>query len=350
MKVRRTIRGLPPYVVPQDGVPVKLNQNESPFDLPETLKQEILHRLAGISWNRYPAGDAGRMVSALSRYTNHSPAGLLVGNGSNEMLEAIFSAIGEAGDRIVLISPGYSVVSRLARIRGLRVIDVPLLDTFEFDVPALIKQARAARLVVLATPNNPTGTVLDLTAIEAIVDACKGVVVIDEAYHEFHRESAQVLLDQHNNLIITRTFSKAFGLAGIRLGYLLARPGLAGELEKAKLPFSVGIFQQIAGEVVLDNVDILQRGIKDIIRERERIFATLQTIPEIVPIPSAANFILFQVKAFTAPGVFETLHEQGILVRHFNSDRIDNMLRVTIGKPEENDMFVRCLRNTIETM
>lgn len=349
MNIRRIICELPQYVVPQNGARIKLNQNESPFDVPEQLKKEILSRLENVSWNRYPACNAARIIKALSRYTNLSDDCIFVGNGSNEILQAIFSATCEQTDPVVFVSPGYSVFSRLAQILRLRVTTVPLLEDFRFDVTALMKEAARARLVVLATPNNPTGTTLSLKEIEAITACSNGVVVIDEAYYEFNKITAQVLLKTYNNLIITRTFSKAFGLAGLRLGYLLTQPENAREIEKARLPFSVGIFQQIAGEVLLGNSDVLDRVIQEIIDERERIFSLLRALPGITPIPSSANFILFHVEGMSAEAVFKTLYKKGVLIRHFNSERINKMLRVTIGKPAENDVFISCLQELTGT-
>jgi histidinol-phosphate aminotransferase len=333
MKVRQAIARLTSYVVPQDNVLVKLNQNESPYDLPKTIKQEIINRLIDVPWNRYPAGDARILTEALAEYTQFPVDGISIGNGSNEMLYAVFTAICDQGDRILLVSPGFSMFHRLARIMDLEILDIPLLNDFQFDIPQIIRKAHQAQLVVLATPNNPTGTVLDHDAINEILGSTDGVVVIDEAYYEFHKESAQRLSNKFDNLIITRTFSKAFGLAGIRLGYVLSQPHVAREIEKAKLPFSVGIFQQSVGEIVLKHSALLEDIVKEIIHERELLFA---------------KFILFEVQHRSALETFDALYKNGVLVRHFESDQIGNMLRVTIGKSDENEKFINCLLEIME--
>ena len=182
-----------------------------------------------------------------------------------------------------MVSPGFPIYPRVARILGLSVMDVPLRGDFEFDFGPLMAAARSAALVILASPNNPTGTALDLEQIRDLCRAAKGIVVIDEAYHEFHGNSAVGLLRRHPNLLLVRTLSKAFGSAGVRLGYLLARPELARAIENVKLPFSVGLWQQVAGEAILDNPAFQESVVRRIVRERARVQAALKAIPGSLP-------------------------------------------------------------------
>jgi histidinol-phosphate aminotransferase len=229
----------------------------------------------------------------------------------------------------------------------LEIIDIPLLQDFTFDVPSIIKRAKEANLVILASPNNPTGTALSIDAIEDIALEVRGMIVIDEAYFEFYKNTAQKLIAKFENLIITRTFSKAFGLAGIRLGYLLARPDIAKELEKAKLPFSVGIFQQIAGELAMQNYTYINDIVDNIIDERNRCYTVLKELEQINPIQSFTNFILFEIENYSARELFDRLYEKGVLVRHFETPRLRNMLRVTIGTAQENEIFLKKLKEIL---
>jgi histidinol-phosphate aminotransferase len=226
----------------------------------------------------------------------------------------------------------------------LRVIDVPLDRDFDFDLSLLIQGSRAADIAFIASPNSPTGTTLDTRRIEEFLNKADIPVVIDEAYFEFHKESALRLLCEYRNMLIVRTFSKAFGLAGLRLGYLLCSKGLAEQVDKAKPPFSVGIFQQIAGAVVMQNRKSVDAIVAEIIMEREIMYSQLQAIPGITPVPSSANFILFGVDGIQARNVYEALCDNGILVRYFDKPRLSTMLRVTVGKPEENKIFISALK------
>lgn len=345
--IKKSITELKGYSVPQEGAITKLNQNESPYDLPKKLKRTITKRLNQTRWNRYPPLNPLNLKRAICAYVNSRDSGIVIGNGSNEIIEAVFLATCSTGDRVTLVSPGFPIYTRLAKILDLDIVDVPLDKDFQFDVPALIKATKRARLTIFASPNSPTGTILSTEEVEEIARNARGIVAIDEAYHEFHQKTCQRLLDKFNKLVIIRTLSKAIGLAGVRLGYLIAQPNLAREIEKAKLPFSINVFQQIAGDTVVNNLNYVDRIVDSIIRERERIFLQLKEIPGIKPIPSHANFILFESIRLPAKLIFETLYKQGVLVRCFEAQRLENTLRVTIGTPSENRKFIDTLREII---
>jgi histidinol-phosphate aminotransferase len=345
--IKKSVVELAEYHVLQDEFVVKLNQNESPYDFPGELKQKVLNKLNEIHWNRYPCGRTSLFIDVLSNYINYPGSGIIVGCGSNEMIHTVFSSICDKGDSVAVISPGFSIYPRLAKIMGLEIIEIPLLEDFGFDISSIINYAKKAKILILASPNNPTGTALNIEEIEEIARNMEGWFVIDEAYNEFYKKTALGLLDDFENLIIIRTFSKAFGLAGIRLGYMLARPEVAKEIQKAKLPFSVGSFQQIAGMVVTENNKYVKEIVDEIIGERERLFSELDEMASIYPIPSFANFILFKVKSGSAKDVFETMYKRGVLLRHFETERLKSMLRVTIGKPKENEIFLAKLKEIL---
>jgi len=346
--IKSDVIRLPAYVVAQEGARVKLNQNETPWDMVSDLKDRVLNELNRREWNRYPSGGAENLREAIARYTQHPASGIIVGNGSNELIQMLASALCSTGDRIVTVEPGFAVYERVASVMGVQAVKVPLREDFSFDTSALLDAGRGARLMFLACPNSPTGTMLSVSDIEKIAGRFSGMVAVDEAYFEFSCQTAQPLLASRDNLVILRTFSKAMGLAGLRLGYLMARADTARELEKAKLPFSVGVLQQIAGEMILSQPQVIESRVNAVVAERERTFRALQKLPGLRPIPSRANFILFASRLRPAAELYQKLKQEGILVRPFDSPALADMLRVTIGEKEENDLFLSALRGLIE--
>ncbi|MCP4214588.1 MAG: histidinol-phosphate transaminase [bacterium] len=374
VRIKESISKLDEYRVPRDFSRIKLNQNESPFDFPVRLKMAISTRLLETGWNRYPDNFAEQLVQRLSRYTaeSHNTGGLpsrdgetsaetegaahvegfpgegiMVGNSSNELIQAAMYSYSDSGDSIVVGTPGFPIYKRVASVMNIRVHEVPAKEDFKIDVEAVIAAAEKAQMVLLASPDNPTGQTLSLEEISHIAGNIKGMLLLDEAYYEFHRQTAQTLIQKFSNIIIVRTFSKAFNLAGIRLGYLLGDVAVVKEIRKAKLPFSVGMFQQLAGITALDHPEFIRDNVQKIVVERERIMAELEKIPDIIPTPSFANFILFRCTGSSAKDVFNALYEEKVVVRHYETPRLKNRLRVTIGTVEENDSFLRALQNII---
>jgi len=345
--IRKSIQELKEYTVPQDKYEVKLNQNESPYDVPEGLKEEIIKKIKITDWNRYPSRTAIPLVKAISVYTNFPEEGIVAANASNEILQAVFQAICDAGDKVVAISPGFAIYPYLSKIMDLNLAEVPLLEDFSFDIKEIINKGKDAKMVILALPNNPTGTTISIDKIEEIAKNINGIFVVDEAYFEFSKKTAISLLDKYNNIIIIRTLSKAFGLAGLRLGYLLTNAEIAGAVQKAKLPFSVGIFGQIAGEVLLKKNEYIKDIVKKIMDEKEKVFPELTEIPTIVPIPSYTNFILFKTEKISGKELFDEMYRKGVLLRFFDTPRLKNTLRVTIGKPEQNKTFLNTLKEVL---
>jgi len=342
--VKESVKNLSEYYVLQDFSVIKLNQNESPYDVPEVLKKEILDRLSKTEWNRYCENRPSRLIKTISDFTKFPEEGIVAGNASNEIIQAVFAGFCREGDKIVVISPGFSVYPRLAQIYEMEVVSVPLLTNFEFDVPGIVEAAKEVKMVILPSPNNPTGTSISIDDVIQITENIKGIFVLDEAYIEFHKKSAQEYINKYENLVIIRTFSKAFSLAGLRLGYLLAQPHITKELEKAKLPFSVGIFQQIAGEVLMKNYHIIKKNVDAINDERNKLIEQVSSLSKVQPIPSSANFFIFSVDGFDAKQAYDYFYKNGILLRHFGETRLKDYLRVTIGKPEENDKFMAVLK------
>lgn len=346
--IKPEILGLAPYVVAQDEVPVKLNQNESPWDLPPEIKKEVWSKLSAASWNRYPSGEANQLKTAISEYTGIPPGGIVVGNGSNELIQAVISAAGRAGEGLVTVDPGFSVYPRAAVMQGLKVLSVALRKDYSFDVNALLEAGMQAKLMFLALPNNPTGTTLSLREVEHLSKNFKGLLVVDEAYFEYSGETVCSLIQTRSNVVVLRTFSKALGIAGLRLGYLLARPELSQEIEKAKLPFSLGLVQQLAGEAVLKQKTRILAKAQKVIAERDRMYNALMNLPGLSPVPSRANFLLFKCHGRGGADIFQELLTKGVLVRVFDSPVLSDMLRVTVGTSQENSRFLRVLSSLLK--
>jgi histidinol-phosphate aminotransferase len=343
--LRPEVERLKIYAVDQDGSLVKLNQNEAPDDVPPDAKEEAFERLRRSAWNRYPAGGPGDLEAMISAREGHPAEGILAGNGSNELIQTLLIAACDRGDRIVTVRPTFSVYGRVAGVLSLSVDEVPLADGFAaFDTDALIERSKGARMVILASPNNPTGTALTEEDGRRLAGGTEGLLVIDEAYFEFSGISLKGLIAEHGNVVVLRTLSKAWRLAGARLGYLMGRESLVHGLAKAKLPFSVGLFARTVAEVVFRRRGEVDETVRKILNERERVFQALSGIPGISPVPSSANFILFGIEDRSASVLFEQLRARGVLVRVFDDPLLAGHLRVTIGKAVENDAFLEAVR------
>lgn len=349
--IKSNVQSLLPYSVPTTFNGVKLNQNEGPNDLASKIKEEICQRLCLHSWNRYPSLTSNALLKKIAAYTTFPVSGILIGAGSNELIQTLIFASCNTGDTLLTVSPTFPVYRRVADIMGIQTIEIPLQTDFSFDVPVLletISQISNLKIIILACPNNPTGTVLSVSEIDKIATQIQkytsALLVIDEAYFEFYRQSAQKLLDKYSHLVILRTFSKALSAAAVRLGYLLASPSLISQLEKVKLPFSIGLFQQVAGEVLLEKYQSITQDIITTIKERERVFSVLTSFPDIKPIPSQANFILFHCDNRDATVLFRALQEKGVLLRYYGTGVLSGMLRVSIGTRIENNQFIETLR------
>jgi histidinol-phosphate aminotransferase len=230
-------------------------------------------------------------------------------------------------------------------------ISVPLkADDFSFDVDALRLAAREADAVVICSPNNPTGSLLDHKALTQILDEAKGLVIVDEAYHEFSRQSVVGLLPRYRNLIVLRTLSKAMSLAALRFGYLMAHPEVAREIYKGKLPYNVNVFTLAAAELVIERRRMLDEAIERVIAERERVLSELKKRGKVEAFASTANFILIRT-GLPAGELFDALFQQGVLVRNVSSyPMLERSLRITIGRTDENDRFLRALDRALEKL
>jgi histidinol-phosphate aminotransferase len=350
--VKPAVRAQAAYTLAALTAPRKLNQNESPLDLPGPLKARILVRAAGLSWNRYPPFVPAALQARLAARSGWVPEGVLVGNGSNELIQAVLSVVLGPGDVVVAPAPTFALYRLLTAVLGGRYEAVPLGAGFAYDIDALITRARAtdARLVILNSPNNPTGSVLPPGAVERFLTETRAMIVCDEAYQEFGGPTALPLLAQSSRVVVLRTFSKAMGLAGLRFGYGLAHPAVVAEVIKARLPYNVNSLTLAAAEEILADDRALVDRVAEIIAERERTLVALRAIAGLEVYASHANFFVVRCRTVPARDVFQRLQRDfGILVRDIAGlPPLEECLRISIGTREDMEAVASALRTIFQ--
>jgi histidinol-phosphate aminotransferase len=339
---RPEIDGLRAYEAEPAAGYVKLDANENPYPPPPEVMERIAAVAAGLALNRYPDPEAAGLRALLAVRSGWRPEGILLGNGSDELIQVLLAACGGECATLLVPTPTFSMYRHIALTMGWRVEEVPLTASFGLDEPALLSRAAACapRLTVFASPNNPTGNLFDRGVMERYLDAASGIVVIDEAYRDFAGGSVVELIARHPNLGVLQTLSK-IGLAALRLGILLAEPRLVREINKVRLPYNVGSFSQAAGRVVLEAPAFLEEQVRTLLAERARVTDTLARLPGVAAYPSDANFILLRTNR-PSRKVFEELRRKGVLVRDLGAlpGPLERCLRVTVGTPAENDAFL----------
>lgn len=345
--IKASVRSQAAYSLEQPVTARKLNQNEAPSDLPEELKREVLARAAALPWHRYPAFVPTHLTAIIAARHGWVPEGVLVGNGSNEVIQAALAVTLGEGDVVVAPAPTFSLYRLLAGVLGARYLGVPLASDFSYDVDALIAEARRshARVLVLNSPNNPTGSALPPDAVERCLAETGALILCDEAYQEFGGPSAVSLLHRAPRVVVFRTFSKAVGLAGLRFGYALAHPDIAREIAKAKLPYNVNAITLAAAEVAFEHAGFFEARTRTVIAERDRFIQEARRIPGMRVVPSAANFVLLRMEAAPAGEVFRRMRDEfGILIRDVShSAGLAECLRVSVGGREDMDAVVNAL-------
>jgi histidinol-phosphate aminotransferase len=353
-KIKPRVRALKAYTLSPDRAAVKLNQNENPFELPAAIKDETARRLHARSWARYPDFVPAALHERLAAFANWTPDGIIAGNGSNELIQATLMTTVEPGRRVLICEPTFALYRQITTVLGGEVVSLPLTRELTFDTRALTAAIREhdPDVTIICSPNNPTGCVLDERALAEVLEQARGLFVVDEAYGEFADERiAPRQLERHKNLIVFRTFSKALAMAALRVGYLLAAPEVAREIAKAVLPYNLNAFSQTAAEVAVEMYDAhLRPPVARIVAERARLFAELQRIGGLAPVPSQANFMVVR-SAIEPRRVFEELLARGILVRDVSGyPMLKDYFRVSVGTPDENAALVAALDEIFATM
>jgi histidinol-phosphate aminotransferase len=343
---RPGLRTVGVYEPPQPQVPVRLNTNECPYPLPPAFVEDLAAFLRDAELHRYPDREAREVRGRLAERLGAGLESLWVASGSNEILQQVLLAYGGPGRRALVFEPTYHMYARLAWITHTEVERVQVEAPFVLG-PDAVERARAVAPAVtfVCSPNNPTGNAQPLEAVEELAGAVAGLVVVDEAYVEFGGKSAVGLVDACPNVMVVRTFSKAFALAGARLGYCVAQPAVVEDLRRVRLPYHVSALTQAAGLAALRHADEAMAILDAVRRQRDRILEELARMEGVDVFPSDANFVLFRPAA-PAGDVWERLVERGVLVRDL-SDVVPGCLRVTAGTSEEVDQFLRALKGIV---
>lgn len=332
MRISEAVKDFEPYRVLEGDYRIWLDKNENPFDLPEEIKKEIFEELRKLSFNRYPHITADPLRERIAEFLGFEKKNVIVGNGSDELINLILKLF--EGEHMVISSPTFGMYSFFAKLEGVKLADVPLDE--QFKLRNVEEYAENARAIFICSPNNPTGNTQERERIISVLETGTPVV-LDEAYVEFAGESNVDLVNEYKNLIVLRTFSKAFGLAGIRIGYAVADEQIIDYLLRIKTPFNLNAVSTKIAELMLDHYDLVKQNINYIIKERERIYKEFRDYAY----PSEANFLLMKLDAY------EFLLERGIVVRRLGG-RLKGNIRVTVGKREENDELIKALEEFIE--
>jgi histidinol-phosphate aminotransferase len=348
--VRPDLRLSEGYHSPQVDAEVRLNTNESPFEPPEAWRAELLDALRDVSFHRYPDRPATALREAVAELHAVTPEDVFCANGSNEVLQSLLLAFGGPGRRALLFEPTYALHSHIARITGTDIVTGGRDDEFLVDpedARALLAVHRPD-ITFLCSPNNPTGRSEPAETVKAVGVAAPGLLVVDEAYGQFSPWSALGLRGSDQpGLVVTRTFSKTWAMAGARLGYLVADPSVVRACEAVVLPYHLSAQTQLAGILALRHVPEMESRVARIAEERGRVAAALGDLP-VDSWPSDANFILFRPRGRDADDVWRLLLEHSVLIRNCASwDGLRGCLRVTIGTAEENDRFLNALKESL---
>lgn len=353
MKPVRSAQPLLADIVPYDPkyLPAKqyLSANENPCNVPEEVQLEVRKALKNFSFNRYPDPLANELRDLIAEANGLMRDNVLVGNGGDELLFNLAMAWGGPGRKFLNFPPTFSVYEANAKLTGTEVVNIVRNERFEIDEEAALERVAVGDIdfVVVTSPNNPTGCIAGERFLVKLLEATDALVMVDEAYFEFSRFSMRSYLERYENLIILRTFSKAFSLAGVRLGYVLANASVITELIKVRQPYSVDALSQVVGCAVYRNRALFEHGINDIIRQRGVLMEKLQSLEGVEVFESDSNYVLFRVE--DASEVWQELYNRGVLIRDFSrSAYLENCLRVTVGTEEENEAFFNALSEILE--
>ncbi|RDH88850.1 MAG: histidinol-phosphate transaminase [endosymbiont of Seepiophila jonesi] len=346
--VRPEIRALSAYHVPDPGDMIKLDAMENPYTWPDELRREWLDLLAGVDVNRYPDPQAADLKARL-RVSMSVPEGaeIILGNGSDELIQMLAMSVAAPGRTVLSVDPGFVMYRMIATFCGMRYAGVPLNgDDFSLDLETLLAAIEKERpaLTFLAYPNNPTGNLFAKNAIQDVIEAAPGLVVVDEAYAPFTDESFMGRLGEFDNLLVMRTVSK-MGLAGLRLGLLAGPADWLGEVEKTRLPYNINVLTQVSADFALAHQSVFDEQTHAVREARGQLFAELERVVGVTPYPSDANFILLRVPQGRALSLFEDLKGKGVLVKNLHGAHplLEDCLRVTVGTPGENAAFLSAI-------
>ena len=355
--VRPEIRALSAYHVPPAADYVKLDAMENPYHWPEAMVDEWLGLVKEIELNRYPDPSASALKDSLRKSMSvPDGADILLGNGSDELIQMMLMALARKDSKgqaqtVLSVEPSFVMYDMVATYTGMNYVSVPLNEDFSLDVNAFLKaiEQHTPAMIFIAYPNNPTGNLFERTDLQKIIDAAPGVIVIDEAYHAFADDSFMNEAGQVDNLLVMRTVSK-MGLAGLRLGLLAGKSEWLNEFDKVRLPYNLNVLTQVTAQFALKHQAILDEQTAQICQTREKLISELSKIKSLQVYPSQANFILFRTEKNRATTIFESLKTSGVLIKNLSpaGGALADCLRVTVGMPDENDIFLDALKQALQ--
>jgi len=347
--VKEKVQLLKAYHVENIDCEIKLHANENSFPLPpEILKQfeEVFH---STELNRYPDPDCGPLKQTLAKRLNLAPENLAIGNGSDELIQILLQVFCDPGETVGFPDPTFAMYSIIAQGMGLKSQTHPLDDQWDFKAEPFLEtmEANQVRIAFISYPNNPTGNCFSASEVQKVIEEFPGIVVLDEAYHDFSGKSFLSELPKHNNLVILRSLSK-IGLAALRVGYAVADPLIIDQIDKVRLPYNSNSLSQKLTERLLNHFAPVQKQLDALIKERNEMIHKLSKFNSLKIFPSDANFVLFRVEQ-NSGALFKQLMESGILIRDLsNHPRLKNCLRVTVGTPLENKSFLEKMSHIIK--
>ena len=349
LQYRTGLADLPTYDVTERDWNIKLNANESSLNLPPLVEERVMSRLSRIAFHRYPGEEADGLREQIAAGLGVGKENVALGNGSSEIIEKLCFAFGGPGHTIVYPQPSFSMYRIYTDLAGAEGAAVPLAPDYRLDARKFVAEVegRRATLAIVCNPNNPTGTLTSLTDITYIAHHVGCAFLVDEAYIEFGGASAVSLLKKYPNLIVARTFSKAFGLAGARIGYMLAAPDVVAMLNRVYMPYHLNTLSLAAADIVYQMRDEYAPRIAMTISERQRLAKELKALPGVTVYPSSANFLLLRHERSAA--LNESLAKQGIGIRSFaDAPGLENCLRISLGTREENDTWLAAVKRFAE--
>ena len=349
--IRPEIRALNAYHVPPATNCIKLDAMENPYQWPESMVDEWLGLVKEVELNRYPDPSASELKDSL-RKSMLVPEGadILLGNGSDELIQMILMAVAGNDKTVLSVAPSFVMYDMVATYAGMKYASAPLNADFSLDLDTFLSaiEEHNPAIIFIAYPNNPTGNLFNKTDLQQIIDVAPGLVVIDEAYHAFANDSFMSEAGKIDNLLVMRTVSK-MGLAGLRLGLLAGKKEWLDEFDKVRLPYNLNVLTQATAQFALKHQSVLDEQTATIRKNRENLFSELSKIDSLKVYPSQANFILFRTEKDKANVIFDRLKEAGILIKNQSpvGGALTDCLRVTVGMPSENEAFLNALKQSL---
>lgn len=345
--VRENIKTLKPYTVSDDIPTIKLDANENPFNILEELKEGFIDSLANLSINRYPETNSTSLAKKLSVYAEVQPENLICGNGSDEIIQVIISTFIDKDDYVITHSPTFSMYKIFTQIAGGKVIESISDENFNIDLDEIIRLSNEnkAKVIFLCNPNNPTGTITKREEIIKILDNTSSIVVVDEAYYEFLGETVSDKVKDYERLIVLRTLSKGFALAGARIGYGIASKKMIDLLLKVKAPYNLNVLSHLMGILFLENSDIVLKKVEDIKEERNYLAAELKKFKNIRVYDSGSNFIL--INSTYSNKIIKACSEEKVALRDYSDSLLKDCIRITVGTRGENKKLINILNKVV---